>query len=114
MTTESDHIQPELFGSATQVFQSQSWFTARFGAPRLISVGIHGVLVGLALVPWASTLEVHSKFTETAIVLYTPAVTKPLFLPAGGGGGGGKRQPTPGLARGSATWRSQTTRASGS
>lgn len=53
--------------------------------------------VGLALLPWASTLQVHPKLSGTAVVLYAPAVTKRLLLPARaeGGGGGGKRQPAP-------------------
>jgi protein TonB len=99
---ETKCAQPELFGAATQLSRSQSWFNARFGAPRLISLGIHGALVGLALIPWTSTLQVRPKLSETAIVLYTPSdiIPKRLLLPAsarpaGGGGGGGKRQPTP-------------------
>jgi protein TonB len=86
-----------LFCAATQLSQSQSWFTTRFGVPRLISIGVHGALVGLALIPWASTLPVHPKFHETAVVLYTPTdiLNTRLMLPARaqGGGGGGKRQP---------------------
>ncbi len=89
----------ELFGAATQVSQSQSWFTARAGAPRLISMGIHGAMVLLALIPWTSTLQIHPKLNATAVVLYTPAdiLMKPLLLPgrSEGGGGGGKRQPGP-------------------
>jgi periplasmic protein TonB len=91
--------EPRLFGAATQVSQSQKVFTARFGTPRLISVGIHIALAGLALIPWTSTLQVRPKLRETAVMLYTPAdiSIKPLSLPARmqGGGGGGKRQPTP-------------------
>jgi TonB family protein len=91
---------PELFAAATQVSQSQSWFTAQFGTPRLISIGIHGALVGLALIPWTFLPPAHPKLNETAVVLYTPTdiLTKRLSLPPrpqGGGGGGGKHQPTP-------------------
>jgi protein TonB len=96
--TQDKCAQQELFGAATQVSQSQSWLTARFGAPRLLSIGIHCLLVSIALIPWVSTAGVHPKFTETTIALYTPVqLTKPLPLPshAGGGGGGGKHERTP-------------------
>ena len=89
----------DLFGSATQLSQSQPWFNRRFGTPRLLSIGIHTMLVALALIPWTSGLPVHPKLTETAIVLYSPSdfLSKPLILPgrSGGGGGGGKHQLTP-------------------
>jgi TonB family protein len=72
------------------------------GAPGLISVGIHGALVGLALMPWSSTPLPRLKIDETAVVLYTPSdfVDKRLSLPlravrAEGGGGGGKHQQKP-------------------
>jgi len=73
--------------------------TARSSVPRLISIGIHAALLGLALIPWASGLPAHPKFHETTVTLYTPSdiVMKPLLLPARsqGGGGGGKHQLTP-------------------
>jgi TonB family protein len=97
--TTNNHAQLRLFEEATQASQSQSWFTARFGTPRLISIGIHVALVGLALIPWTTTLQMRPKLSETAVVLYTPADVsiQRLSLPARaqGGGGGGKRQPTP-------------------
>jgi TonB family protein len=89
----------ELFGSATQLSQSQPWLNRRFGTPRLMSVGIHIVLVGLALIPWTSGMTLRPKLNETAVLLYTPSdfLSKPLILPghSGGGGGGGKHQLTP-------------------
>jgi TonB family protein len=90
----------ELFGSATQLSQSQPWLNTRFSTPRLMSVGIHVMLVGLALIPWTSGLPLHPKLNETAVLLYTPSdfLSKPLILPGragGGGGGGGKHQLTP-------------------
>jgi periplasmic protein TonB len=89
----------ELFGSATQLSQSQPWLNRRFSTPRLMSIGIHVMLVGLALIPWTSGLPLHPKLNETAVLLYTPSefLSKPLVLPgrAGGGGGGGKHQLTP-------------------
>ena len=84
----------DLFGSATQLSQPQPWFNRRSGTPRLMSIGIHTMLVALALIPWTSGLPVHPKLKETAIVLYSPSdfLSKPLILPgrSGGGGGGGK------------------------
>ena len=89
----------ELFGSATQLSQAQPWLNSRFGTPRLMSVGIHIVLVGLALIPWTSGLALRPKLNETAVLLYSPSdfLSKPLILPghSGGGGGGGKHQLTP-------------------
>src|SRR5262249_13894051 len=97
--TTDNRAQLRLFEAATQISQSQSWFTARFGTPRLISIGIHATLVALALIPWTSTLQVRPKVRETTVVLYTPTdmSMKRLSLPSRmqGGGGGGKRQPTP-------------------
>jgi protein TonB len=88
----------EMFGSAISVSQSPSWFTARFGTPRVLSIGIHGALVALALVPWTTTLPHPSVLRETAVMLYPADVLmKPVLLPArqSGGGGGGKHDPRP-------------------
>src|SRR5215472_14075727 len=70
-----------------------------FGAPWLLSIGIHVVLVVFALIPGTATLP-RPKFRQTAILLYTPPsrLPQPLLLPGragGGGGGGGKHQPAP-------------------
>src|SRR5262245_2972035 len=95
--SEGTYTQSDIFKDAIGVSQSESWFSTRSGAPRLASIGIHIGLVGLALVPWRSSLPMRPKINETAIVLYTPSAVllKPLSLPGrtGGGGGGGKRQP---------------------
>jgi hypothetical protein len=67
--------------------------------PRMLSIGIHFALIGLALIPWASRLPVYPGMNQTAVLLYTPAdvLNRPLVLPgrAGGGGGGGKHALTP-------------------
>jgi TonB family protein len=64
-----------------------------------MSVGIHIVLVGLALIPWTSRMTLRPKLNETAVLLYSPSdfLSKPVILPghSGGGGGGGKHQLTP-------------------
>jgi TonB family protein len=73
---------------ATQYSPSQSRT-----ASRLLSVGIHAALVGLALIPWTTSMHVRPALNDTAVVLYTPKVWLPVS--AQGGGGGGKHQPTP-------------------
>jgi TonB family protein len=96
---QDNYAQRDLLGAATQVSQSQLWFTPRSFVPRLISTGIHIAMVTLALIPWTSTPLLQRKLSETAIVFYTPEsmLSKRLTLPSRpeGGGGGGKRQPTP-------------------
>lgn len=65
--------------------------------PRVLSIGIHAALVGLALIPWASKIAAP-RLNETSVVLYEPLTPdKPLVLPgrSGGGGGGGKHELTP-------------------
>src|SRR4051794_6753205 len=98
-STVNNESTCELFGAATQLSQSQSWLDARFGAPRLASLGIHVALAGLAIIPWASGLPARPKLNQTAVLLYTPAdiVRHHLQFPARphGGGGGGKHQPLP-------------------
>jgi protein TonB len=98
--SREDHCaRTELFEEATAVSRPQSWLTARFGTPRLISIGIHGALVTVALIPWASRLPLRPKLNETAVILYTPshleAPPRPLPDHSKGGGGGGKRELLP-------------------
>jgi hypothetical protein len=87
--------------------ERQSVLFLRSIAPQLLSVGIHVILIGLALIPWASTLPPRPKFNETAVALYaaTGMVSKILLLPpgtTGGGGGGnaGRHQPLVAFCRG--------------
>jgi protein TonB len=75
------------------------WSRPKTGVPRLISLFVHVVVVGLALVPWASSLPKTPKVNETAVLVYTPQT---LVLPltpdqeqSGGGGGGGRKTLTP-------------------
>ena len=72
----------------TQYSPSQSW-----AASRLMSVCIHAGLVGLALIPWTTSIHIRPVMNDTAVVLYTPKVWLPEHTQ--GGGGGGKHQPTP-------------------
>jgi len=76
----------------------EPWFTTRLAFPRLLSVGIHAVLIGIALIPWTSDPIAHLKRNETAVALYIPhdIVLNPFKREgrSGGGGGGGKREST--------------------
>ena len=84
----------ELFGTST-IFTSQRWLAA----PRLLSIGIHVLILIVCLLPWTSTLPARPKLRETRIVLHTPfdVLYAPRPVPGRqeGGGGGGKRQPLP-------------------
>src|SRR5215475_71960 len=48
------------------------WTKPKTGLPRLLSLGIHVLIVGLALVPWATSLPKSRQVNETAVVVYTP------------------------------------------
>ena len=75
------------------------WSKPKTGLPKLISVFVHVLVVGLALVPWATSIPKSTSVTETAVLVYTP---QNLVLPltpdqekSGGGGGGGRKTLTP-------------------
>jgi len=75
------------------------WSKPKTGVPKLLSVGIHFVVLALAIVPWASSGKQLTKVNETAVMVYMPQ-NLILNLPqkddqSGGGGGGGKKQLTP-------------------
>jgi len=97
--TEKDQAQQGLFTSATELSRSQQWFTARFGAPRLLSIGIHVALVGISLISWTAAPALRPTLHETAVRLYSPSdFVMPLQnvgRSGGGGGGGGNREKTP-------------------
>src|SRR5579883_3239073 len=65
--------------------------------PRIVSVAIHTMIVGVALIPWSSKLTIVPKLNETSVLIYTPprsALTQPVLAP-GRAGGGGRHQPSP-------------------
>jgi protein TonB len=85
--------------SVEPVEVEEIWSKPKTGLPRLLSLGVHVLIVGLALVPWVSGLPKKRQVNETAVVVYTP---QNLVLPltpnedkSGGGGGGGRKTLTP-------------------
>ncbi|MBI2150636.1 MAG: energy transducer TonB [Acidobacteria bacterium] len=73
------------------------WSKPKTGGPRLASVGVHVLIVVLALVPWAASVPKTPAVTETAVMVYTPLnlVLPVLKDDSGGGGGGGRKTLTP-------------------
>ncbi|MBI4474054.1 MAG: energy transducer TonB [Acidobacteria bacterium] len=74
------------------------WSKPKTGGPKLVSVGVHVLVVVLALVPWAASVPKTRPVTETAVMVYTPLnLILPLTLKddSGGGGGGGRKTLTP-------------------
>src|SRR5262245_45418852 len=93
-----DWLHPrKIETTATPVEVEELWSEHRVRVPGLLSLVAHVSIVGLLLVPWATSIKTP-KQTATEVVLYTPAPV--LTLPklpdkSGGGGGGGMRTPTP-------------------
>jgi TonB family protein len=84
--------------TAERVEVEEIWSKHNKGLPSLLSVGVHAVIVVLALIPWATSVSLP-KDTTTSVMVYTPSN---LILnlqqndeEAGGGGGGGRQQVTP-------------------
>jgi len=69
---QSSRRSPDLFASAMSLHTSQPWFTSRFSLPRLVSIGIHAALIGMALLP--------SRSDSTYAELKEIDMTKPEFL----------------------------------
>jgi periplasmic protein TonB len=96
----NDILHPRKIESSVEPIEVEEiWSKQRSGMPRLVSVLVHVGLVGLALVPWATSVPTAPKVNETAVVVYTPMN---LVLPltpdkkeSGGGGGGGRKSLTP-------------------
>src|SRR5262245_32717227 len=94
--TQNNMPEPEVFAS-NRLDEPTRWFAVGFDAPRLLSAGIHLVVIGFALFPWTSAPAVRTKPDETVVLLYTPSKVLNPFQRAdrsGGGGGGGKREST--------------------
>jgi len=96
----NDYLHPRTIETSVDPVEVEEiWSKPKTGLPRLMSVGVHVLIVGLALVPWATSVPRLNKANETAVVVYTP---QNLVLPltpdkrdSGGGGGGGRKTLTP-------------------
>jgi TonB family protein len=82
--------------SATPIEVEEIWSKQNTGLPRLMSVGVHVLIIVLALIPWAAGLKPPIA-QATNVMLIQPAnlVLPMLNDQSGGGGGGGKHQLTP-------------------
>jgi protein TonB len=94
-----DQFHPRKIETTVQPVEvDEIWSKPKSGLPRLISVLVHVSIVGLALVPWATSRSLP-KVNETAVVVYTPTnLVMPLTpdqTKSGGGGGGGRKTLTP-------------------
>jgi protein TonB len=85
--------------TAEPVEVEEIWSKHNKRMPGLLSVAVHGIIITLALIPWATSMKKPQLESATNVLLYTP---NPLVLnlPAkddqsGGGGGGGRRALTP-------------------
>lgn len=96
----NDTLHPrKIETSAAPVEVEEIWSKPKTGVPKLISVGIHAMVLVLAIIPWATGGSKAPKVTETAVMV-APPMNLVLNLPqkddqSGGGGGGGKHQLTP-------------------
>src|SRR5262245_9694084 len=96
---EDRHNPHRLETTAAPVEVEEIWSKQNVKLPRLLSILAHVGVVGLLLIPWA-TSSTAPKVTDTTILVYTPTSPLILNLPktadsSGGGGGGGKNQLRP-------------------
>src|SRR5262249_43317992 len=94
-----DYFHPRKIETTVQAVEVEEiWSKPKSGVPKLVSVLVHVGIVGLALVPWATSRAVP-KVNETAVVVYTPTNLVVPLTPdqekSGGGGGGGRKTLTP-------------------
>lgn len=94
-----DFLHPrQIETTVAPVEVEEIWSKEKKGLSTLVSVGIHVLVIVLALIPWATAKKIPPA-NETAVMVYTP---QPLILnlpqkddQSGGGGGGGKRTEKP-------------------
>jgi len=94
-----DRLHPhKIETTATPIEVEEIWSKQKAGVPGLVSVGVHVLIVVLALIPWATAAKPPAA-QSTNVMLVQPSALI-LNLPktadtSGGGGGGGKHQLTP-------------------
>src|SRR5215467_1917127 len=82
--------------TATLVEVEEIWSRQNDGVPRLVSVGVHVLIVILALIPWATASKpLAPQATNVMLIQPTSLVLPMMNDSSGGGGGGGKHQLTP-------------------
>jgi TonB family protein len=96
----NDMLHPRKIETTVEPVEVEEiWTKRKKGVPNLISLGVHGLVVVLFLIPWATSGPSKPNVNETAVMVYTPMN---LVLPvtpdkaqSGGGGGGGRKTLTP-------------------
>jgi len=82
--------------TAAPVEVEEIWSKPRTGLPRLVSIGVHVVIVVLALIPWATAMKPPvAQATNVMLIQPTSLILPMMNDSSGGGGGGGKHQLTP-------------------
>src|SRR5206468_10243510 len=68
-----DIFHPRKIETTVQPVEVEEiWSKPKSGVPRLLSVLVHVGVVGLALVPWATSVPKARQVNETAVMVYTP------------------------------------------
>jgi periplasmic protein TonB len=96
----NDLLHPHKTETSVQrVEVEEIWSKPKTALPRLLSVLVHVSIVGLAIVPWATSFPKAPKVNETAVMVYRPInlvlPVSPTQEKSGGGGGGGRKTLTP-------------------
>src|SRR5262249_37240371 len=74
-----DLLHPRKIETTVQPVEVEEiWSKPKTGLPKLISVFVHVLVVGLALVPWATSIPKARTANETAVLFY---YTQNLLLP---------------------------------
>jgi TonB family protein len=82
--------------TAAPVEVEEIWSRENVGVPRLVSVGVHVLIVILALIPWATASKPPAPQATNVMLIQPTALVLPMMNDSsGGGGGGGKQQLTP-------------------
>jgi TonB family protein len=95
-----DILHPRKIETSVEPVEVEEiWSKPKSGVPKLVSVGVHVLLVVLLLIPWATSVPRTPAVTETAVMVYTPLnlvlPLTPKAADSGGGGGGGRKTLTP-------------------
>src|SRR4030095_10253766 len=83
--------------TATPIEVEDLWSKNRTGLPRLLSVGLHGLLIVAVVIPTYLVFRTPALTTTSVTMLHEPLIIKlpKLDGKSGGGGGGGRKALTP-------------------